>query len=128
MPTPNLITATFAAEQLHTTVADDGAWFNFWIPIVSEAIALWLKDAWRLYVPEVDSAGDVVKDSSGDPIPTDVVRPIVQGACVVELASMYRFREGEGTDNVVPQEAGHGYMLNKTSTAMLQALRKTTIA
>lgn len=128
MTTPNLITDTFAAEQLRTTLADDGAWINFWIPIVSEAVALWLKDSWRLYESELDSAGDVIKDSSGDPIPTTVVRQVVQGACVVELASIYRFREGEGVDNVVPQDAGHGYVLNKTSTAMLQALRKTTVA
>jgi hypothetical protein len=52
----------------------------------------------------------------------------VQGACVIELASMYRFREGEGTDNVVTPDAGYGYVLNKTSTAMLQALRKSTVA
>lgn len=126
--TPNLVTDTFAAEQLRTTLADDGTWLGFWIPIVSEAVALWLKDSWRLYEWELDSSGDVIKDSSGDPIPTTVVRQVVQGACIIELASMYRFREGEGTDNVVPQEAGHGYVLNKTSTAMLQALRKTTIA
>ncbi len=67
-------------------------------------------------------------DSSGDPIPTDVIRPVVQGAVLVELSSAYRFREGEGTDNVVTPDAGYGYMLNKTSTAMLQALRKSTIA
>lgn len=124
----NLITAEFAAEQLRTTLDADGTWLNLWIPIVSEAVALWLKDDWRLYVPESDSAGDIYTDSNGDPIPSAVVRPIVQGACVVELASMYRFREGEGTDNVVPPDAGYGYMLNKTSTAMLQALRKTTVA
>lgn len=124
----SLITTQFAAEQIRTTVEADGVWLNFWIPIVSEAVANWLKDEWRLYVPEIDSAGDVVMDSAGDPIPTDTIRPIVQGACVVELASMYRFREGEGTDNVVTPDAGHGYTLNKTSTAMLQALRKSTVA
>lgn len=124
----NLITPQFAAEQIRTTVEADGAWLSMWIPIVSEAVALWLKDEWRLYVPEVDSSGDTVLDSSGDPVPTDVVRMIVQGAVVVELASMYRFREGEGTDNVVTPDAGYGYVLNKTSTAMLQALRKSTMA
>lgn len=123
-----LITQEFAAEQLRTTVDADGAWLSMWIPIVSEQVALWLKDSWRLYVPEIDSSGEIVIDSSGDPVPTDVVRMIVQGAVVVELASMYRFREGEGTDNVVTPDAGYGYMLNKTSTAMLQALRKSTVA
>jgi hypothetical protein len=125
---PNLITPEFAAEQLRTTLEADGTWLQMWIPIVSEAVASWLKDDWRLYVPEIDSAGDVVIDSSGDPISTTTVRPIVQGACAVELASMYRFREGEGTDNVVTPDAGYGYVLNKASTAMLAALRKTTLA
>lgn len=124
----DLVTPQVAADQLRVSLTDESAWLTMWIPIVSEAVTLWLKDDWRLYVPEVDSAGDVVEDSNGDPIPTTTVRPIVQGAVLVELASQFRFREGEGTDNVVTPDAGYGYMLNKTSTAMLAGIRKTTVA
>lgn len=106
----------------------DDDWLVTWIPIISQAVALWLKDPWRPYVPEVDSNGDVVTDSSGDPVPSDVVQPVVRGATLLELCSMYRFREGEGVDNVVTPDAGYGYVLNKASTALLAPLRKSTVA
>lgn len=104
----------------------DDDWLAIFIPAISQAVALWLKDDWRPYVPEVDSGG-VVVDSSGDPIPTDVVRPVVKAAVLLELASVYRYREGEG-DNRVDQAEGWGYVLNKTSTALLAPLRKPTLA
>src|ERR1043165_6403190 len=111
--------------------ADDG-WLESFIPAISEAVASWLKDEWRLYELLRDSAGDVVLDSSGDPVPaTDsagdpIPRKVVQGAVLIELGSQFRFREGEG-DNVVPQDAGHGYVLSKGATALLSALRKSTV-
>jgi hypothetical protein len=104
----------------------DDEWLAIFIPAISQAVALWLKDDWRPYVPEVDSGG-VVVDSSGDPIPTDVVRPVVKAAVLLELASVYRYREGEG-DNRVDQAEGWGYVLNKTSTALLAPLRRPTVA
>lgn len=104
----------------------DDDWLAIFIPAISQAVALWLKDDWRPYVPEVDSGG-VVIDSSGDPIPTDVVRPVVKAAVLLELASVYRYREGEG-DNRVDQAEGWGYVLNKTSTALLAPLRRPTVA
>jgi len=104
----------------------DDEWLAIFIPAISQAVALWLKDDWRPYVPEVDSGG-VVVDSSGDPIPTAVVRPVVKAAVLLELASVYRYREGEG-DNRVDQAEGWGYVLNKTSTALLAPLRRPTVA
>lgn len=104
----------------------DDDWLAIFIPAISQAVALWLKDDWRPYVPEVDSGG-VVVDSSGDPIPTEVVRPVVKAAVLLELASVYRYREGEG-DNRVDQSEGWGYVLNKTSTALLAPLRRPTVA
>jgi hypothetical protein len=104
----------------------DDDWLAIFIPAISQAVALWLKDDWRPYVPEVASGG-VVVDSSGDPIPTDVVRPVVKAAVLLELASVYRYREGEG-DNRVDQAEGWGYVLNKTSTALLAPLRRPTVA
>ena len=107
----------------------DDAWLMIFIPAISQAVALWLKDSWRLYVQEVDSGGPVV-DSAGDPVPAEplVVKPVVKAAVLLELGSVYRYREGEGVDNVVPSDAGYGYILNKTSTALLAGLRQPTVA
>jgi hypothetical protein len=66
-------------------------------------------------VPAVDSNGYTV-------------RAVVKGAVLIELANVYRNREGEGKENVVPDAAGWGYVLNKASTAMLAPLRKSTIS
>lgn len=137
---PDLITKREACEHLrfdydsdssgeYVTSVYDG-WLDTWIPVVSEQVALWLKESWRLYLPELDSSGEVVTDSSGEPVPAIPisVRYVVRAACLVELASLNRYREGEGKDNVVPPDAGYGYSLNKTSTALLAALRRSTLA
>lgn len=111
----------------------DDPWLNLWIPIVSAAVLSWLKDSWRAYVPELDSAGFVIVDSNGDPIPLidsngDLVpHPSVVGATILELASQYRYREGEG-DNQVPSDAGYGYVLSRGATALLTPLRRSTVA
>lgn len=87
-----------------------------------------------MYVPEVDSAGDIVLDSAGNPIPAldssgmPILLPQVRAAVLLELASLYRYRDGEGVDNVVQAHEGYGYALNKASTAILSALRKPTLA
>lgn len=108
--------------------ADDG-WLNVFIPAICEAVSLWLKVESRLYVPEIDSSGEPVLDSGGDLIPAIplTARPVVKAACLVELGSQYRYREGEGKDNVVTPDAGYGYVLNKTSTALLAPLRRSTV-
>lgn len=127
-----LVTSAEAIQHLRLDQTADLPWLAIFIPAISEAVASWLKDEWRLYVPEMDSGGIVV-DSSGDPVPfVDsngyTVRPIVKAALLIELGSVYRYREGEGKDNVVPDAAGYGYTLNKASTAMLAGLRKSTVA
>lgn len=128
-----LVTTAEARMQLRADTADD-PWIEFWNPIVSAAVLGWLKDEWRAYEPEIGPDGLPVEDSNGDPIPAVdsngqmTPRQQAKGAVVLELASMFRFREGEGKDNVVPPDAGHGYVLNKTSTALLTPLRKSTIA
>lgn len=125
---------TLAEARAHLYIDVDGTagsphdvWLAIFIPVVSEMVTNWLKDDWRLYVSEVDSSGDIELDSSGDPIPTSVVRNVVKGAVLVELASLFRFREGEG-DNRVEAHEGHGYTLSRTATAMLSSLRKSTVA
>lgn len=80
-----------------------------------------------------DSGGAVIVDSDGNPVPAEdingpIVHPTVRLAVLVELSSQFRFREGEGTDNVVTPDAGYGYVLNKASTALLTPLRRPTVA
>lgn len=129
----SLVTSEQARLQLRIDAGTpNDSWLALFIPIVSSAVARWLKDAWRLYVPELDSAGDVVLDSAGNPVAAldsslePIVRPEVQGAVLIELASQFRYREGEG-DNVVPADAGHGYVLSKGATALLAPLRRPTV-
>lgn len=111
---------------------DDG-WLAIWIPAVSEAVASWLKDRWRLYLPSRDSDNEIILDSDEIPVPEvdsngdPIIHPIVRAAVLVELASQYRFREGEG-DNRVEAHEGYGYTLSKTATALLSGLRKSTVA
>ena len=112
----------------------DDPWLAMFIPAISEAVMLWLKDSWRAYVPELDSDGNPILNSDGEPYPevdsdgNDVVRWSVKAAVLVELASQYRYREGEGKDNVMPPDAGYGYVLNKVSTNLLTPLRKPTVS
>jgi hypothetical protein len=129
----DLVTLQEAYEHLRldydSNGSSDDAWLTVFIAAISEAVSVWLKVDARLYVPEVDSSGEPLLDSAGDPIPAYplVVRPVVKAAVLIELGSQYRFREGEGVDNVVPDAAGWGYVLNKTSTALLTPLRKSTV-
>lgn len=134
------ITQQQAADQLRlatdgagNVIGPDARWLSLWIPIVSQSILTWLKDDWRAYVIEEDSQGLPVLDSNEDPIVVldsnlePIAREPVVGACLLELASQYRYREGEG-DNVVPSDAGYGYVLSKGATALLTPLRKPTVA
>lgn len=134
---PDLITLQDAYDHLRldydTNGSDDDGWLSVFIPAISEAVALWLKDSWRLYVPEVGTDGAVVVDSDGDPLPlldsdgAPVVRPVVRGACLIELERRYRFRGGEGGADV-PVDAGYGYTLGKGATSLLSTIRKSTVA
>ena len=133
-----LVTIDDARQQLRLDEIDsnggaDDAWLALAIPGVSEAVRSWLKDDWRLYLPERDTSGAVITDTDGDPIPAEdsngnpITHPTVRLAVLLELASQFRYREGEG-ENVVPADAGHGYTLSKGATAILAGLRKPTLA
>ncbi|MGV6491381.1 hypothetical protein ACTUVK_000544 [Stenotrophomonas rhizophila] len=127
------VTPADAREQLRIDSDADDRWLVIWIPAVSASVAAWLKQEWRLYVLLRDSSGEVVRDSSGIPLPAldsddlPILHPSVIAATLLELASQYRYREGEG-DNVVPADAGHGYVLSRAATAQLAPLRRTTVA
>jgi hypothetical protein len=127
-----LVTVEEAKQQLRVDDSSYDAWLAMVIPAVSQAVRTWLKDDWRLYVPEVDSNGPVT-DSNGDPVPTEDVNPLVKLATMAEIASQMRFREGEGDNRMesmgsIFAAGAHGYILNKTSTALLSGLRKPTVA
>lgn len=126
------VTTEEAAAQLRLDDDANDLWLEVWIPAISEAVASWLKDDWRCYVPEEDSNG-VMYDSNDDPIPSDVVRPVVKAAVLIELASQMRFREGEGDNRMESMGAivlagAHGYTLSRGATALLSSLRKPTVA
>lgn len=132
----SLVTIAEAREHLRLDYADTGGpddpWLEIMIPAISQAVALWLKDEWRLYVPERDSDGAIVVGEDGNPVPAEdasgkIVQPVVRAAVLIELDSQYQFRSGEGKDNAVTPDAGYGYVLNKASTALLTPLRRPTV-
>lgn len=129
----NFVTPADAREHLRIDSDADDRWLAMWIPAVSTSIAAWLKQEWRLYLLQRDAAGEFVLDDAGVPVPVEgddgepIVHPSVVAAALLELASQYRYREGEG-DNVVSAEAGHGYVLSKAATAQLVSLRRSTVA
>lgn len=134
-----LITREQAYEHLRLDYdsggSADDAWLDVFIPAVSEAVRRWLKEDWRLYEWETDSDGNIVRDSDGNPVPLldsdgePVVKPVVRAACLLELASQYRFREGEGRDNAVPSHEGYGHGLtSKAAVALLTTIRRPTVS
>lgn len=127
-----LVTVAEARAHLRLDSTADDAWLAIFIPAVSDAIARWLKDWWRLYVTELDENNSPILDSNGDQIPLIdsngdyEVKPAVRAAALIELGSQFRFREGDGAATV-PIEAGHGYTLCNAATALLSPLRKSTV-
>lgn len=128
-----LVTKAEAYAQLYIDSTAHDSWLDIWIPAVSLAVLSWLKDEWRAFEPELDAEGNPVLDSAGDQVPLvdtsgDMTpRWSVKAAVLLELASQLRYRDGSGKDNVVTPDAGHGYVLNKASTALLAPLRKSTV-
>lgn len=122
----NLVSLQEAEAHLRLDNDAETSWLSVFIPVVSGAVAAWLKDSWRLYVPS-----DFV-DSQGNPIPAEdsqgvkFVDPVVKGAVLIELAQQFRFRDGSGAA-AVPSHAGHGYVLGAGATSMLSGLRRSTV-
>ena len=118
-------------DDVDSDGSPDDLWLAIFIPAISEAVANWLKDEWRLYVAEVDSGG-VVVDASGDPVPAVplVARPVVKAATLIELSYQFRYREGEGDHTATGDLYGgrYGYTLSRGATALLASLRKSTVA
>lgn len=108
-----LVSLAEAKDHLYIDGNDHDAWLAMMIEAVGDAVSLWVKDDSRLYV-----------DPEAMPL---VARPAVKAAILTELASKFRFREGEG-DNAVESHEGHGYVLSRGATAYLVPLRKPTVA
>lgn len=127
-----LVTLQEAKDHLLVDTAAGDNWLLMAIEGVSGAVLSWLKKDWRAYVLLEDSNGKVIMDSAGDPIVVEdssgpIVKPVVKMATLVEIAVQYRFRDGDGTP-AVPSHWGHGYVLSAGPTALLTALRKSTLA
>src|SRR6478609_6043941 len=81
--------------------AADG-WITLMIQAISGAVMTWLKEEWRAYVVLLGADGKPVLDSNGDPIVSldsngdPIVKPVVKAATLVEIASQFRFRDGDG--------------------------------
>ena len=125
---------TLEEVKSHLMMDSDAAdgWIDMMILAISGAVMSWLKDEWRAYEPLLDADGKVVEDSNGDPIPLEdssglVVKPVVKAATLVEIASQFRFRDGDGAP-AVPSHAGHGYVLGAGPTSLLSGLRRSTVA
>lgn len=133
---PDLVTIEQAREHSRLFSDSEGgpddAWLAIFIPVVSEQVALWLKDAWRLYEVEVDENGDELLDSQDEPTSVvdsqgdRIVRRIVKGAALVQLEFLYKNR-GAADEVELPDAAGHGYVLCNNATAMLTPLRRPSI-
>jgi hypothetical protein len=127
-----LVTLQEAKDHLLVDTSAGDSWINMAIEGVSDAVLRWLKKDWRAYVLVLDSNGEPILYSDGDPLILEdsngpVVKPVVKMATLVEIAVQYRFRDGDGTP-AVPSHWGHGYVLSAGPTSLLTALRKSTVA
>lgn len=126
-----MVTIDEAKHHLRIDGDDEDQWLEMWILAVEGAILSWLKDSWRAYVQAVDSDGQPVTDSNGDPVPAvdssgePVGLPLVKAAALLELAQHYRFRDGKDA-GAMP--AGAGYTLGMGATSLLNGLRRSTLA
>lgn len=137
MPTPNLVDIEAARLHVRADDEDSNSWFMFWIPIVSDAVAAWLGDEWRIYELQRDEKGAIMKDENGVPMPMrdaagrPIISNLARGAAIVELADIYSNREGESRKFM--EQAGNaggawGYALCAGATALLSGLRKSRVA
>lgn len=128
---PALVTREEVKSQLMMDNNAADGWIDMMILAISDAVLSWLKDEWRAYEVLRDGDGAMVLDSNGEPILlTDsngdlMVRLVVKAATLVEIASQFRFRDGDGAA-AVPSHAGHGYVLSAGPTSLLSGLRRPT--
>ena len=128
-----LVTRAEVKSQLMMDNDAADGWIDMMILAISNAVMTWLKDDWRAYVPLTDASGVPLEDSDGAYIPAldsdgePMTLPVVKAATLVEIASQFRFRDGDGV-SAVPSHAGHGYILSAGPTSLLSGLRRSTVA
>lgn len=127
-----LVTLQEARDHLLMDTTDMDAWIISTVEAVSEAVIAWLKAPWRAYESELDSSGNPIEDSNGEPVPLldsngdPVVKRRVKHAVLVETALQFRFREGAEPVYQVPERWGHGHTLGYGATSLLATMRKAT--
>jgi hypothetical protein len=119
------VTLTEASDHLRRDTTDDDNDLSLKIKGASAAVRNYLKQEWRAYVLALDSNGDVVVDSNGNPVPEEdsngpILRPEVKVATLQMIGEMYKYREGEQTGRI---NEGYGY-LPIAVVALLYPLRK----
>lgn len=101
----DLVSIADAREHLRLDaengVGPDDVWLSIWIPAVSQAIGLWLRDSSRAFFEDTDGKH---------------IHPVVRAAALVELATQYRNREDRPTDSP-------NYVINRSSAMLLSGLR-----
>jgi hypothetical protein len=99
-----LVTLAQAQSHLRVDSNDDAVEIIGMIKAASKAVLNYLKGAF-VYEPLLDSYGDAILDSSGDPIAAldssgdPIVQDEIQMATLILIAVFYRNREGYDTGN-----------------------------
>lgn len=114
-----LVTLQEASDHLRRDTSDDDADLELKIHAASGAVRRYLKSASPY---EIDSSGNPVTDSSGEP----VVLFEVRAAVLLMLGELYKSREGE-QGGEIPTQWGYGY-LPRPVVALLYPLRDPALA
>lgn len=121
------VTLAEASLHLRRDTVDDNADLTLKIQAASAAVKNYLKSA-SPWEPEIDTFGDVVLDSQGDPVLVEdsagdpVPRPEVKQAVLYLLGIFYRDRDGQEME-----KWQHGF-LPFPVTSILYPLRTPTLA
>lgn len=111
-----LVSLQQASNHLRRDASDDDADLLLKIEAASGAVLNYLKDGADAFL---DSAGEVMQDSAGDPV--DVPR-VVQAATLLMVGYFYKDRDNDSEHEYEP-----GY-LPRPVTALLYPLRDPTLA
>ena len=122
-----LVTVQEASDHLRRDTDYDEGDLTLKIHAASSAVMNYLKRNVLAYEPMRTSIGEVVRDSSGWPVPMEdssgepLVRSEVKAAVLLMLGELYKNREGEQAGEI-PTQWGYGY-LPRPVVALLYPLR-----
>ena len=127
-----LVTLQQASDHLRRDTTDDDTDLTLKIAAASNAVLTYLRNTSYAYVPTVDSAGQIVRDSAGYPVPAldsageKTVLQDVQFATLLLVGEFYKSREGE-QDGAIETQWGYGY-LPRAVVALLYPYRDPACA